>query len=212
MFDSMPKLLERCGTSDRGTITGFYTILVDGDDMDEPVSDTVRGILDGHIVLSRALAEAYHYPAIDVLKSISRLSPVVSGRETRKAEGVLRRLMADYAEIEDYLNVGAYKQGSNPRIDEAIAKREAIENFLIQNVDEKSSLAETLKMMADISGVEIPEDEAKAYSKERNFSALSQPDRDAEDEGEAGERISEAGTEPASGETEEMPDLPLMDF
>ncbi|MDR1863403.1 MAG: FliI/YscN family ATPase, partial [Treponema sp.] len=92
MFDSMPKLLERCGTSDRGTITGFYTVLVDGDDPDEPVSDTVRGILDGHIFLSRSLAESYHYPAIDVLKSISRLAPVVSGRESRKAEGRVRRL------------------------------------------------------------------------------------------------------------------------
>jgi flagellum-specific ATP synthase len=211
MFDSMPKLLERCGTSDRGTITGFYTILVDGDDMDEPVSDTVRGILDGHIVLSRSLAERYHYPAIDVLRSVSRLSPSVSGRETRKAEGVLRRLMADYAGVEDYLNVGAYKQGSNPRIDAAIENREAIENFLSQNVDEKSSLAETLKMMADISGVESPEDEAKTYSKEREPPAFFPADNE-EDE-------AEAGTEPAGGETEaaalpaeEAEDLPLADF
>jgi flagellum-specific ATP synthase len=127
--------------------------------------------------------------------------------------------MADYAEIEDYLNVGAYKQGSNPRIDEAIAKREAIENFLIQNVDEKSSLAETLKMMAAISGVAIPEDEAQIYTKERDFSALFPADEDAQDEGEAEEPIGEAGTEPDEGETEaaglpaeDVPDLPLMDF
>jgi flagellum-specific ATP synthase len=220
MFDSMPKLLERCGTSDKGTITGFYTILVDGDDMDEPVADTVRGILDGHIVLSRSLAERYHYPAIDVLKSISRLSPRVSGPETRKAEGVIRRLMADYAGIEDYLSVGAYKPGSDPRIDEAIAKREAIESFLIQNIDEKSSLAETLKMMGDISGVEIPEDEAKAYSTERELPAFF-PDNagEDEDESEGEETFPEAEIEPDAEETGEAgppgdgaPDLPLMDF
>jgi flagellum-specific ATP synthase len=225
MFDSMPKLLERCGTSDRGTITGFYTILVDGDDMDEPVSDTVRGILDGHIVLSRSLAERYHYPAIDVLKSISRLSPAVSGKETRKAEGVLRRLMADYAGIEDYLSVGAYKPGSNPRVDEAIEKRDAIENFLIQDVNDKSSIYETLKMMEAISGVEIPEDEAKTYTNERKF-FLSPSGNEAggeEEEAaetEAREPVIEPATEDREPEDtgkadlpiEAAPDLPLMDF
>jgi flagellum-specific ATP synthase len=163
MFDSMPKLLERCGTSERGTITGFYTILVDGDDMDEPVSDTVRGILDGHIILSRSLAEHYHYPAIDVLPSISRLAPVISGPVTGKAAGYIRRLMAVYAEAEDLINVGAYHGGSNPAIDEAIAKREAIEALLIQGVDERSSLAETLSVMAEISGIGIPEEEMMNY-------------------------------------------------
>ncbi|MDR3145988.1 MAG: FliI/YscN family ATPase [Treponema sp.] len=163
MFDSMPKLLERCGTSDRGTITGFYTILVDGDDMDEPVSDTVRGILDGHIVLSRSLAERYHYPAIDVLASISRLAPAVSGPVTGKAAGYIRRLMAVYAESEDLINVGAYHGGSNPAIDEAIAKRDAIEALLVQGVDERSSLAETLSVMAEISGIRIPEGEMTGY-------------------------------------------------
>jgi flagellum-specific ATP synthase len=163
MFDSMPKLLERCGTSDRGTITGFYTILVDGDDLDEPVSDTVRGILDGHIVLSRSLAEHYHYPAIDVLASISRLAPVISGPVTNKAAGYIRRLMAVYAKSEDLIDVGAYHGGSNPAIDEAIAKRDAIEALLIQGVDERSSLAETLSVMAEISGIGIPEGEMTAY-------------------------------------------------
>jgi flagellum-specific ATP synthase len=164
MFDSMPKLLERCGTSDRGTITGFYTILVDGDDMDEPVADTVRGILDGHIVLSRSLAQRYHYPAIDVLGSISRLAPAVSGKVTTKAVGYIRRLMADYAGAEDLINVGAYRQGSNPAIDEAVAKRDAIEKFLIQDVDERSTVADTLAMMGEIAQMEIPAEEISRYT------------------------------------------------
>ncbi|GHV11549.1 flagellum-specific ATP synthase FliI [Spirochaetia bacterium] len=162
MFDSMPKLLERAGTSDKGSITGFYTILVDGDDMDEPVADTVRGILDGHIVLSRRLAQAYHYPAIDVLQSISRLAPVVSDRASSEAAGVIRRNMAVYAETEDLINVGAYHAGSNPAVDEAIAKHTPIENFLIQDVVEKTSLAETLRAMSDISGVQIPAEDTAA--------------------------------------------------
>lgn len=159
MFDQMPKLLERCGTSEKGTITGFYTILVDGDDLDEPVSDTVRGILDGHIVLSRSLAQAYHYPAIDVLASISRLAPAVSGPITSKSVGAIRRLMAVYAENEDLINVGAYHAGSNPVIDEAIARHEDIERFLVQEVDECTSVRETLARMAAISNGEIPEEE-----------------------------------------------------
>jgi flagellum-specific ATP synthase len=159
MFDSMPKLLERSGTSDKGSITGFYTILVDGDDMDEPVADTVRGILDGHIVLSRRLAQAYHYPAIDILQSISRLAPSVSGTATGKATGVIRKNMAVYEEAEDLINVGAYHQGSNPSIDEAQAKHGPIEEFLIQEVDEPSSLEETLTAMSEITGVNIPREE-----------------------------------------------------
>jgi flagellum-specific ATP synthase len=159
MFDSMPKLLERSGTADVGSITGFYTILVDGDDMDEPVADTVRGILDGHIVLSRRLAQAYHYPAIDVLQSVSRLASSVSGPVTARAAGSIRRSMAVYAEAEDLINVGAYHAGSNPSIDESIAKHGYIEDFLVQAVDERSSLSETLQIMSKISGVPIPQEE-----------------------------------------------------
>ena len=159
MFDSMPKLLERSGTAGRGSITGFYTILVDGDDLDEPVSDTVRGILDGHIVLSRALAQRNHYPAIDVLGSISRLAPAVSGPVSFKAAGIIRRHLAVYAEAEDLINVGAYHSGSNPSIDEAITKHQGIENFLIQDMEERSSLAETLRGIGGISGLPIPEEE-----------------------------------------------------
>ena len=163
MFDSMPKLLERCCPTEKGTITGFYTILVDGDDLDEPVSDTVRGILDGHIILSRHLAERSHYPAIDVLASISRLGNIVSGIETKKAAAIIRRLMADYADTEDLINVGAYKQGSNPYIDKAIEKREDIEKFLIQAVEEKTTLPETLKKLGQIAGIEIPENEMNEF-------------------------------------------------
>jgi flagellum-specific ATP synthase len=159
MFDSMPKLLERCGTSDKGTITGFYTILVDGDDMDEPVADTVRGILDGHMVLSRSLAQRYHYPAIDVLASISRLASTVCGPVTMKAVGNLRRLLAVYSEAEDLINVGAYHAGSNPGIDEAIAKREAIEQFLTQTVEERTPVQDTIKVLGKIAGIEIPAEE-----------------------------------------------------
>ncbi|MDR0289821.1 MAG: FliI/YscN family ATPase [Treponema sp.] len=159
MFDSMPKLLERSGTSDVGSITGFYTILVDGDDMDEPVADTVRGILDGHIVLSRRLAQGYHYPAIDVLQSISRLAPSISGPSINKAAGAIRRTMAAYAEAEDLINVGAYHAGSNAAIDEAIAKHQPIEDFLMQEVDEASSLEETFAAMGTISGIPIAVEE-----------------------------------------------------
>jgi flagellum-specific ATP synthase len=162
MFDSMPKLLERSGTSGRGSITGFYTILVDGDDLDEPVSDTVRGILDGHIVLSRDLARRYHYPAIDVLSSVSRLAPAVSGPQTMKAAGIVRRLMAVYAESEDLINVGAYHKGASQEIDGAVEKHGAIEEFLVQGTDERSSLEETLDGLGKIAGIEIPEEEKSA--------------------------------------------------
>jgi flagellum-specific ATP synthase len=161
VFDSMPKLLERCGTSAKGSITGFYTILVEGDDMDEPIADTVRGILDGHIVLSRRLAQRYHYPAIDVLASISRLAPIVSGPVTKKAAGYVRRLLATYTEAEDLIDVGAYKPGSNPLIDEAIAKKIAIDAFLQQSVEEKVTIEDTLKGLGQLVDMEIPEEEMK---------------------------------------------------
>jgi hypothetical protein len=123
------------------------------------VSDTVRGILDGHITLSRRLAQAYHYPAIDVLQSVSRLATVVSGPSAVKAAGAIRRSMAVYAEAEDMINVGAYRAGSNPAIDEAIARHQPIEEFLIQEVTERSSLEDTHASMEEISGIPIPVDE-----------------------------------------------------
>jgi len=147
VFDLLPKLLERSGTSDKGSITGFYNVLVEGDDLDEPVSDAVRGILDGHLVLSRRLAERYHYPAVDVLASISRLAPEVSTPEEREAAGRLRRLLAAYAGSEDLINIGAYRPGTNPEIDEAMAKQEGLNRFLRQEVEEKVSLPDTLEAL-----------------------------------------------------------------
>jgi F0F1-type ATP synthase beta subunit len=186
MFDSMPKLLERSGTSSKGSITAFYTVLVDGDDLDEPVTDTVRGILDGHIVLSRAIAQRYHYPAIDVLASISRLAPNISGPVTDKAAGIIRRNMAVYAEAEDLINVGAYHSGSNPAIDEAIEKHEAIEKFLIQDVKEKSSIEETLTRMGEIAGIPIPEEERTEFLRKIILSSILQDSRknDGYDDGD----------------------------
>ncbi|MDR0399973.1 MAG: FliI/YscN family ATPase [Treponema sp.] len=160
MFDSMPKLLERCGNFEKGTITGFYTVLVEGDDMDEPVADTVRGILDGHIVLSRNLAQAYHYPAIDVLQSISRKAGRVADPGSVRAAGIIRRHMAVYAEAEDLINVGAYHAGSNPDIDAAIARHPAIEEFLIQDAEETCPLSGTLQKLGEIAGVPLPEEAA----------------------------------------------------
>ena len=156
VFSILPKLLERCGNSEKGTITGFYTILVEGDDMDEPVSDTVRGILDGHIVLSRKLAQAYHYPAIDILASLSRLGRKVTGREEQDAAGRVRRLLATYTDSEDLINVGAYAEGSNSEIDEAIEKIGDIWDFLGQDIEEKAHLQDTVQRLAQISGVEVP--------------------------------------------------------
>ena len=141
----------------------MYTILGDGDDMDEPIADTVRGILDGHIVLSRRRAQRNHYPAIDVLSSISRLAPVVSGPVSRKAAGYVRRLMATYAEAEDMIDVGAYRPGTNAGIDEAIAKKSQIDSFLIQAVEEKSAIPDTLKSLGSIAEIEIPPEEMGAY-------------------------------------------------
>jgi flagellum-specific ATP synthase len=164
VFSQLPKLLERCGTSNCGTITGFYTILVEGDDLDEPVSDAVRGILDGHIVLSRRLAERYHYPAVDVLASLSRLGVKVTSDEEQEAAGYFRRLLAVYTEAEDLINVGAYAEGSNPQIDEALSKIEEMNEFLRQGIIEKAEIADTLRRLSNLTGITIPgaaEDESE---------------------------------------------------
>lgn len=149
----LPQLLERCGTNEVGTITGFYTILVEGDDLDEPISDTVRGILDGHLVLSRALAQRFHYPAIDVLGSISRLENKVVTREHRNAAGTIRRLMAAYREAEDLINAGVYARGSNPEIDLAIDKRPEINRLLQQDIEERSTLDQTRARLSELAGL-----------------------------------------------------------
>ncbi len=151
----LPQLLERCGTNGVGTITGFFTILVEGDDLDEPVSDTARGILDGHVVLSRRLAQGYHYPAIDVLGSISRLETKVTDPLQRKAVGKLRSLMAAYQEAEDLINAGIYVAGSNPTVDEAIEKRAAINELLRQQIEEPADADETRRRVLSLAGIHI---------------------------------------------------------
>jgi flagellum-specific ATP synthase len=155
MFDSIPKLLERVGTSDTGSITGFFTVLVDDDDLDDPVADTARGTLDGNIVLSRHLAHTGHYPAIDVLASISRLAPVVSEPLVNKAACIIRQNLSVYAEAENLINAGAYRAGFNPAIDEAIAKHKLINDFLVQGLDDYSTLKSTFEAMEKISGISI---------------------------------------------------------
>lgn len=147
VFALLPKLLERSGTSDKGTITGLYTVLVDGDDMNEPVADTVRGILDGHIVLSRALASQNHYPAIDIASSVSRVMPQITPTEQRDAAGELRSVLAVYREAEDLINIGAYQDGSNPRIDRARSLIEPIRSFLKQETHEEAEFNQTQKAM-----------------------------------------------------------------
>jgi flagellum-specific ATP synthase len=156
VFSQLPKLLERAGTSDKGTITGFYTILVEGDDLDEPVSDAVRGILDGHVVLARRLANRNHYPAVDVLDSISRLAPFINSAEIEKAAGFIKRMIAVYSEAEDLINVGAYVKGSSSEIDRAIDKMIEINEFLIQGIAEKSEMKQTLQRLGEIAELEIP--------------------------------------------------------
>ncbi len=173
VFDSMPKLLERSGTSDKGSITGIYTILVDGDDMDEPIADAVRGILDGHIVLSRRLAQRYHYPAVDVLKSVSRLIGAVTGPVTQKVMGFVRRVMAVYEENEDMITIGAYVKGSNPAVDEAIAKHQPIEDFLVQGIEDRAPIGDTMARLAGLAGMDIPAQELAAYAQATGGAAQS---------------------------------------
>jgi flagellum-specific ATP synthase len=142
VFALLPRLLERAGTSPHGSITGLYTVLVDGDDMNEPIADAVRSILDGHIVLTRALAHAGHYPAIDVLPSVSRLIGELVPPELRDAGQRLRAALAVHREKEDLISIGAYKPGTDPMLDSAVALRPAIDAFLRQAVDEPSTAEE----------------------------------------------------------------------
>lgn len=150
VYAELPKLLERAGTSDRGSITGLYTVLVDGDDFNEPITDTARGILDGHIVLNRKLAQKNHYPAIDVLASISRVMSSIASKEQKEYAGKLKNAMATYAEAEDLINIGAYKSGSNPEIDYAIAKNKAVNEFLLQRTDEKFEFDQEVDLLKQI--------------------------------------------------------------
>jgi flagellum-specific ATP synthase len=151
VFAMLPKLLERAGTAQRGTITGLFSVLVDGDDMNEPIADAVRSILDGHIVLSRALASANHYPAIDVLQSVSRVMPDVVNANHYSAAAAIRDVLATYREAEDLINIGAYVPGSNPRVDHALAKIEGIRHFLRQGIYDTSSFETTMNALLSVA-------------------------------------------------------------
>lgn len=150
VFAMLPRLMERSGMSDKGSITAFYTVLVDGDDFNEPIADAVRGILDGHIVLSRALAAKNHYPAIDVLNSVSRLMPEIAEEEHRKTASLARDLMATYKDSEDLINIGAYVKGSNKKIDMAITYNDSIEKYLKQGIREHTSFKDNLLALNSI--------------------------------------------------------------
>jgi flagellum-specific ATP synthase len=151
VFALLPRLLERAGTSPEGSITGLYTVLVDGDDMNEPVADAVRSILDGHVVLSRDLAHANHYPAIDVLQSVSRLATEIQPPESIAAAAEMRRLMAAYRDKEDLIAIGAYQPGGDPTVDAAIALRPDLDAFLRQPPEERSDLAEADARLAELA-------------------------------------------------------------
>lgn len=150
IYAEFPKLLERTGNFEKGSITGIYTVLVEGDDTNEPVADTVRGILDGHIVLSRKLANSNHFPAIDVNASISRLMSEIVEPRHKALAGEMRDILSLYAQNEDLISIGAYKAGTNPKLDHAISKIDKINNFLKQKVDEKCKFEDTVEMMRTI--------------------------------------------------------------
>ena len=152
MFAIMPQLMERAGSNDKGTMTALYTVLVEGDDFNEPVSDTARSILDGHIMLSRELAHKNHFPAVDVLQSISRVMGDVTTKEHRAAAGKIRNLMAVYRKNEDLINIGAYIKGSNPECDEAIKFIDKINAFLKQSTTDKCVFEDTIEQLEHLLG------------------------------------------------------------
>ena len=147
VYSEMPKLLERAGCAAKGSITGLYTVLVDGDDFNEPITDTARSILDGHIMLDRKLGHKNHYPAIDILQSISRCMAQIADNKHKQAAGKLKNVLATYNEAEDLINIGAYKKGSNSSIDYAISKIDAVNAFLCQETEEKFSFEDSVSML-----------------------------------------------------------------
>ena len=149
IYTTMPKLLERAGNFEKGSITGIYTVLVEGDDTNEPISDTVRGIIDGHIILSRKVAAKNHYPAIEILESVSRLMSEIADKKHKDNAAKLRNLLSVYNANYDLVSIGAYKKGTNPALDEAIRKIDKINAFLQQKTDEAFSFDETLKLLEE---------------------------------------------------------------
>jgi len=151
VFALMPRLIERAGNFRKGgSITAFYTVLVEGDDFNEPISDAVRSLIDGHIILSRQLAWKNHYPCIDILASNSRLMPQLSSRDHRQSAGRLRELLASYKQSEDLINIGAYVSGSNPRIDEAIRKMDSINGYLQQDTEQRTYMGESINRLMQV--------------------------------------------------------------
>ena len=152
VFNLLPRVFERAGNFRKGSITGFFTVLVEGDDFNEPIADAVRAILDGHIVLSRQLGAAGHYPAIDVLQSVSRLTSQIATPEQKEAASKIREALATFERAEDLINLGAYAAGSNPKIDSAIAARAGLDAFLRQEPAQKAAIQETLNQMRELAG------------------------------------------------------------
>ena len=150
VYSELPKVLERAGNTYKGSITGLYTVLVDGDDFNEPITDTARGILDGHIVLSRKLGHKNHYPAIDILASISRCMSAIAQKSHKQNAGKLKNVLATYNDAEDLINIGAYRAGSNPEIDYAITKINKVNEFLRQDVDTKYQFDDEVRMLSEI--------------------------------------------------------------
>ncbi|MSV30641.1 MAG: FliI/YscN family ATPase [Bryobacterales bacterium] len=153
VFNLLPKIFERAGNFQKGSITGFFTVLVEGDDFNEPIADAVRSILDGHVVLSRDLGMAGHYPAIDILNSVSRLTSQIATPEQKESSFKIREAMATYQRAQDLINLGAYASGSNPKIDAAIRARPTLEGFLRQEPGRKAPLAETLQSMKALAAM-----------------------------------------------------------
>jgi len=151
VFSLMPRLVERLGRTENGSITGIITVLVENDDLTDPVADSARSLLDGHIVLARKLADRGHYPAVDILQSVSRLMPAVVSKEHRSAAVKLKEIYATYADAEDLINIGAFSPGSNRRIDGAISLIDRINNFLIQPISQRTSFQETVKQLTAIT-------------------------------------------------------------
>ena len=160
VFSELPKLLERAGPGPEGTgsITGLFTVLVEGDDHNEPISDSVRGIIDGHIVLDRNIADRGRYPAIDILKSVSRMMPDCNTDDENRIVSKARSLLASYEEMADMIRLGAYRKGSDPKIDEAIVYYSSLEEFLSQDKNEKIKIEEGYQKLTEILHIDIPPD------------------------------------------------------
>jgi len=150
VFAVLPKLLERAGTSTHGSITGFYTVLVDGDDLSDPIADAVRSILDGHIVLTRKIANKGQFPAIDPLQSVSRVMPDIVPQDHRSRAMEFNEILSSYNEAEDLINIGAYVKGSNPQIDHALSKIQSLRSFLKQDMNEEADYAETIQRLEEL--------------------------------------------------------------